>query len=474
MLHVRCPHCGKSLKAPDKMAGRSVRCPKCGQALKLPVLPAPETTAAPPSVEEASRAAAGATTPAQPFQPQPLLPEDLFGLPAIEPTTISSSGPLAAAANSPGPLTAAAPETAVMAKASPSVAKARPGRRYLYLGFALSLIPLAFTLLGTRDDVKERLERTLRSLESQPEVVAKLEAGPGKGVDGLFDVLPGGRIEGAHLSRRSWVHWLYALASATVFLVALKLLFESGKATFKQVLLIGLCTATFGIFFLICVQWIAAVTQGLVIYGRSIVVIFFYIVKFIGFSYRAALDPETGFWMSFLGFTFGVGLCEELTKALPVMFSFRGGGKLGWRGARMWGLASGVGFGVAEGIMYSSSHYNGVAGGDVYLVRFSSCVALHAVWGAMAGIMCWRRRAWLEKEWEWGDMLATLLWVLAIPMVLHGLYDTLLKKDMHAWALVAALASFAWLVALTEWTRSLAGASRSSREDTLRSEPHPA
>ena len=38
-------------------------------------------------------------------------------------------------------------------------------------------------------------------------------------------------------------------------------------------------------------------------------------------------------------------------------------------------------------------------------------------------------------------------------MVLHGLYDTLLKKDMNVWALVIALASFAWLAFQIERTR---------------------
>jgi hypothetical protein len=32
-----------------------------------------------------------------------------------------------------------------------------------------------------------------------------------------------------------------------------------------------------------------------------------------------------------------------------------------------------------------------------------------------------------------------------VPMVLHGLYDTLLKKEMNAWALIPALLSFAFL-----------------------------
>ena len=44
--------------------------------------------------------------------------------------------------------------------------------------------------------------------------------------------------------------------------------------------------------------------------------------------------------------------------------------------------------------------------------------------------------------------------MLAVPMVLHGLYDTLLKKDMNTWALVVAAISFGWLAIQIEMSRS--------------------
>ena len=66
---------------------------------------------------------------------------------------------------------------------------------------------------------------------------------------------------------------------------------------------------------------------------------------------QLCLDPDTGFWLSFFGFTFGVGLLEEFTKAMPILFMLRGNMDLDWRGAAVWGLAGGIGFGVAEGIV---------------------------------------------------------------------------------------------------------------------------
>lgn len=36
MIQARCPGCGKTLNAPDKVAGKSVRCPGCGAAVAIP------------------------------------------------------------------------------------------------------------------------------------------------------------------------------------------------------------------------------------------------------------------------------------------------------------------------------------------------------------------------------------------------------------------------------------------------------
>jgi RsiW-degrading membrane proteinase PrsW (M82 family) len=204
-------------------------------------------------------------------------------------------------------------------------------------------------------------------------------------------------------------------------------------------------TATIGIALLLGVQLLANWTQGRIWTGRSIVVVLFYIAKFIGFSYRAANDPENGFLLSCFGFTFGVGMCEELCKALPILYRYTKKGELPWKTACLWGLASGVGFGVSEGITYSSDFYNGVSGGEIYLVRFASCVALHAVWSGASAIFIHRKQHLLQgAESRWGAAGVSVYLVL-VPMVLHGLYDTLLKKDHDGLALVVALASFGWL-----------------------------
>ncbi len=177
------------------------------------------------------------------------------------------------------------------------------------------------------------------------------------------------------------------------------------------------------------------------------------ILALIGLSYRSALNPDTNLMLSAIGFTFGVGLCEELTKAIPLLFYYKQFATMGWRGACLWGLASGIGFGVSEGIMYSASSYNGISGAGIYVVRFVSCVALHAMWAGSVGITIARTVDAYESVQDGLGFGLYAVRVLAVPMALHGFYDTLLKKDMNVWALLVALASFGWFALQIERAR---------------------
>ena len=131
-----------------------------------------------------------------------------------------------------------------------------------------------------------------------------------------------------------------------------------------------------GVLLLIGFQYAAEWTQGQIMIGFGIRTLIFYIVKFIGFSYNCANDPRNGFLLSFFGYTLGVGLCEEICKAIPLLVRFQqleGSSRNSsntWQTACLWGMASGIGFGIAEEILYSGSQYNGMSSGLIYLVRF--------------------------------------------------------------------------------------------------------
>lgn len=41
MIRVKCPKCGKALKAEDKFAGKPGKCPRCGKVFTASSKPAP-------------------------------------------------------------------------------------------------------------------------------------------------------------------------------------------------------------------------------------------------------------------------------------------------------------------------------------------------------------------------------------------------------------------------------------------------
>jgi hypothetical protein len=64
---------------------------------------------------------------------------------------------------------------------------------------------------------------------------------------------------------------------------------------------------------------------------------------------------------------------------------------------------------------------------------------------------------------DWPNFSLAILQILAVPMILHGLYDTLLKKGLEPWALVVGLATFVWFAIQVETARSSDAESRGAR-----------
>ena len=297
----------------------------------------------------------------------------------------------------------------------------------------LALIPLGIFTFTAKNDLKERREETRKQ---HPEIAKKYRTPE------LFPeevaAYPSHRIEGAAFSIHTSVHWAIALLTALIFWEFILIIQPMGNSTSRQLWAVGLFTGTAGILMLIIVTVIGAIAARLEIP----------ILKYLGYSYFAAMDPENGFVPSMIGFTIGVGFLEEFCKALPLYWHYRKSATLDARGAVVWGLATGIGFGVSEGISYSDSFYNGVSGGGIYVVRFISCVSLHAIWSATVAILIWKRQERIhrmEKFYHWFPILFS---TLSSSMVIHGFYDTCLKKEYGATALGSAIFSFAlffWL-----------------------------
>lgn len=483
---VDCP-CGKQLRAADSAAGKKGKCPGCGQVLRVPH-PAGRAEPGPFVATPAETAGHPAAVPPVPVAPPaqanlasdpddygaydlspaaapprvtvPAARATASSTPPLPPTPHAARAPVAtqvedddgpdlaalAAARPPRPVPLPPVPVPLPPLAAPAGASSGTASRFMYLVLLAAMIPLAVSTLAGKEaaTVGDRIARTI---EHHPEVrTATSEAD-------LFNALPDHRIEGALHARDTKMHWGYAGLSGGLFFAATLFVLPRAASRPRHLLLIGLFTGTIGILLLLAVQWAAFATDGVWVKGRGVLTLLFYLVKFIGFSYRSALDDDTNLFLSLFGFTFGVGMCEEVCKALPAYWALKTGRLLGWRDACRWGFISGVGFGVSEGITYAGDTYNGIDGADAYVVRFVSCVALHAVWSAAAAITLFRRQNLIHEAGHWASELLNLVVVLIVPMVLHGLYDTLLKKEHEALALLTAVVSFAWLAWNIEWAR---------------------
>ena len=250
----------------------------------------------------------------------------------------------------------------------------------------------------------------------------------------------------------SRLHYAFALASAVVFLFSLFMFLERAGTSLRMLAITGAFTGTLGIIFLFVVQRLAADSGEWQVWGTGSGALFHYLLRMIAYSYSAAENPFNGFMPSLLGFIFGVGLCEEFVKALPLLWGIEQHHIRRWEEACVIGFASGVGFGVAEGILYSADSYNGSAPAAAYVIRFVSCVGGHAFLTATAGLLLHRANIF-DTGWAY---LVRVVWVLLPVMTLHGLYDTLLKRDMPLLALGVDVGSFLFFAFQIEAARCFA------------------
>lgn len=454
-ISFACAECGKKLKAPDNLVGKRIKCPACQTPATVPF---PETSedeevlgsdwlnsdaaedpeaAAERRAEKARKARAAKLAEGESDDTSE---EDEEVNEEPESTLARlSSRPRKKKAKSQS-------ETEVEAK--PARVKEQDAETFNYHWvFLLGLIPLTVLTFWPQESVEKRLERVFAE---RPELVNRLDD---MSVEDLLAQLPGNKFPGALFARDTYFHWAIGAVAAVSFLTLLFLMFPgSGKRT-RRLFLTGLFTGTVGILLLLVFQFLASATAGLRIRGgRGLGVLIFLVLWLIGYSYRCANDPNIGFWGSFFGFTVGVGLCEELCKAMPIWFYLTSARKTGWRGACLVGLASGIGFGISEGIMYSGDMYNGIQGAPIYLVRFISCVSLHAMWSGTVALLMYKNQDFLDTE-DLGGMLGGIAYYLGGAMVLHGLYDTLLKHDLPIVALLIGFGTYFWMFRLVAESR---------------------
>jgi len=136
-----------------------------------------------------------------------------------------------------------------------------------------------------------------------------------------------------------------------------------------------------------------------------------------------------------LAFIFAIGLPEELCKALPLFVLLRKADPLPPQVMLFYGLMSGLGFGIYEGVDYQMGRNFRYAssGGDYYLlnlVRLTTLPFLHAMWLILIGV--------------------------GVPALLHGLYNTFNQSIIGlGFALLTVLALNVYLARSVEFEEAL-------------------
>lgn len=155
-----------------------------------------------------------------------------------------------------------------------------------------------------------------------------------------------------------------------------------------------------------------------------------------------------------LGFIGGVGVPEELVKALPLLILTRVLPLPPLRLFIYYGLIAGLGFGFYEGISYqtdanlhsalsnvraaSTDDAKALAFAQYYLenvLRLTSAPFFHAVWTAIAAFSIWFATRFPTHR------VAFYALAIAIPAVFHGCYDGFLSLGQPALTILAALLS---------------------------------
>ena len=146
------------------------------------------------------------------------------------------------------------------------------------------------------------------------------------------------------------------------------------------------------------------------------------------------IDEGNSFVNQVVGFIFGVGIFEELVKLLPVYFLIKNSkSPLLPQTVVFYGLISGIGFGVFEGVVYqigvnSKLDYN--TSFFMNIARLTSLPFLHAVWSGISSYFISFAFLYPTKRYS--------MWLLAlfIPALLHGLYD------VFTWSLIGLFIAY--------------------------------
>lgn len=160
---------------------------------------------------------------------------------------------------------------------------------------------------------------------------------------------------------------------------------------------------------------------------------------------------DGGFIFDLFGYVFGVGLTEEVVKLLPLLIIYRFAKEpLQPKTLVFYGLMSGIAFGVFEGVEYQmtvNAQLDYTSSFFMNIARLTSLPFLHAVWTGIAGYFIGFAKLYpLYRH-------ALYFLAIAIPSVLHGLYDTFCQSYLGMF--VALAITFIGVFLLTTYLKNV-------------------
>ena len=184
-----------------------------------------------------------------------------------------------------------------------------------------------------------------------------------------------------------------------------------------------------------------------------------------GLRELAGAAQDAGFLRRLVGSVLGVGLSEELVKAIPLLWIFvrnREPGSV--REITYLGCISGFAFGVSEAVAYSIFYAQTVVRGDmplgvyvvIQLTRLITLPLLHAVFSGIAG-------QFIALGGETPRLRRALIFAgIAIAALLHGLYDVFATTVVgFAFAVSAVLLFIAYVRSIDAMRSAVRSASGS-------------
>ena len=193
-----------------------------------------------------------------------------------------------------------------------------------------------------------------------------------------------------------------------------------------QALVALLFTMFIGLFVLLKLQSIAADSLNMPFrnYGKATSGLL--ILKTIGNAYNSINSNDIG--QQFFGYIFGVGLCEEMTKLLPLFYLIlrnkTSAPKLEFRNFLMIGFFSGLGFGIGEAF-YLYAPWSGNLSTNSNITRWFACVPSHAIYTVIDAAFLW----FLAPKIKASNGLYRRLGLCALATlavaIVHGIYDVL-------------------------------------------------